>query len=117
MPYADEEFPHVAQFQTSTRVKDSGGGWIEDWQEYLGPTAAFFDTPSSREELLGMQTSNPLDRYLYFPYRTDINAKMRVVDVSDSDFPETYELAGRPMDQGGQREILRVGLRRVVDNG
>lgn len=117
MPYADQEFPHVAQFLTATQVRDTGGGRTEVWQEYLGLTPGFFDTPSSREELLGMQTTNPFDRYLYVPFRTDLSAKMRVKDLSDPDFPETYELVGRPMDQGGQREVLRIGLRRVVDNG
>lgn len=116
MLYADE-FPHVAQFLVKTKTSDGGGGGTESWQEYLGPTAAFFDTPSSREEILAMQTTNPLERYLYLPFRTDVNAKMRVKEVTDTDFEETYELIGRPMDQGGQREVIRVALRSVVDNG
>jgi len=102
-----DEFPHEVTFQVFGKVDDDSGGYEEKWIDYEA-IKAFVDTPSSRETYQAHKLGNPLDRYLYYPYRTDIKPNMRVVYET-----ETYELAGRPEDQGGQREIMRVALKLV----
>ena len=102
-----DEFPHEVMFQVFDKVDDGAGGYTEEWSTYA-TIQAFVDTPSSREAYQAHKLGNPLDRYLYYPYRTDIKPNMRVVYEN-----ETYELAGKPEDQGGQHEIMRVALKLV----
>ena len=102
------EYPHSITFQTLTKVSDGAGGFTSTWTTTLS-IQGFLDTPSSREIFQAMQLSNPLDRNLYYPYRTDINEKMRCVCEG-----ETYELIGKPQNQGGQREIMKVPLKLVM---
>lgn len=103
-----DEFPHVVTFQTYTKVPDGGGGYTQRWADVL-TIDAFMDTPSSKELFEAMQLQNPLDRNLYYEYRTDINEKMRCTFEG-----ETYELVGKPQDQGGQHEVMKVPLKLVA---
>jgi SPP1 family predicted phage head-tail adaptor len=105
-----DEYPHEVVFQTSTKVSDGAGGHVQSWTPTL-TIQGFLDTPSSREIFTAQQLSNPLDRNLYYPYRTDINEKMRCTCEGD-----TYELVGKPQDQGGQHEVMKVPLK-LVANG
>lgn len=107
-----DEFPHEVIFQIEgEKVSDGGGGWIPgEWTTY-DTIQGFLDTPKSSEIFQAQQLQHPFDRHLYYPYRTDIKATMRVVCESD-----TYELAGKPLDQGGQHEVVKVNLR-LVPNG
>ncbi|KKB34642.1 phage head closure protein [Bacillus thermotolerans] len=104
-----DEFPHTITFLQNQRVSDGGGGHTTTWGPVL-TIKVFMDTPSSRERYEAMQLNNPLDRYLYYPYRTDITADMRVEYEKG-----VYEIAGEPEDQGGQHEIMRVALKLVSD--
>lgn len=104
-----DEYPHIVTFQTLTKVSDGAGGSTKLWADVL-TIDAFLDTPSSHEIFAAMQLQNPLDRNLYYEYRNDINEKMRCTceDV-------TYELIGKPQDQGGQHEVMKVPLKLVPD--
>ncbi|KIL45760.1 phage head closure protein [Jeotgalibacillus soli] len=105
-----DEFPHAVRFQSVQRVPDGGGGFTNTFVPYT-TIYGFLDTPTSNERYQAHQLSNPLDRYLYYPYRNDITSAMRVVCEG-----EVYELGGKPEDQGGQHEIMRVALK-LVQNG
>ncbi|MED4461859.1 phage head closure protein [Metabacillus fastidiosus] len=105
-----DEFPHEVTIQELASVSDGGGGHKKAWTTFL-TMEGFMDTPTSKERYEAMQLNNPLDRYLYYPYRTDIKTDMRAVFEE-----ETYEIVGRPEDQGGQHEIIRLPLK-LVQNG
>lgn len=103
-----DEYPHTVTFQSLKKVSDGAGGYVEKWSNVL-TLSGFMDTPSSREIFHAMQLQNPLDRNLYYPYRTDVNEKMRCTFKG-----ETYELIGKPQDQGGQHEVMKVPLKLVT---
>lgn len=100
-----DEFPHSVEVKRKTSVPDGTGGYTTGWATVFS-MMGFLDTPTSRERYEAQQMKNPLDRYLYFPYRTDITPAMRLTCEG-----ETYEFAGRAEDQGGQHEIMRVALK------
>lgn len=108
MPH--DEYPHDVVFQVFTKVSDGAGGSTKSWKNTLY-IKGFLDTPSSREIFQAMQLHAPLDRNLYFPYRNDVNETMRCTCEGDQ-----YELIGKPQDQGGQHEIMKVPLK-LVSNG
>lgn len=110
----NDEFPHNVTFQSLSKNPDGGGGYDEAWTDALNFNG-FLDTPSSREIFVAQQLQNPLDRNFYYPYRTDVLEKMRCVYKYD-DITETYEVIGKPQDQGGQREVMVVPLK-LVRNG
>lgn len=103
-----DEYPHKVTFQSFIKLPDGGGGNKEEWSDVL-TISGLMDTPSSREIFQAMQLQTPLDRNLYYPYRTDINEKMRCICEG-----ETYELIGKPQDQGGQHEVMKVPLKLVT---
>jgi len=104
-----DEFPHKVIFKVETPPKsDGGGGWIPGGWETYDEIDGFLDTPKSNEIFQAQQLQHPFDRQLYYPYRTDIKTTMRVVCEGD-----TYELASKPLDQGGQHEIMKVNLRLI----
>lgn len=108
------EYPHTVTFMQQERTSDGGGGFIFLWKAKF-MAQGFLDTPSSREIFEAQQLNNPLDRNLYYPFRTDIKADMRCIYEVDG-IVETYELVGNPQDQGGQREVMLVPLK-LVKNG
>lgn len=103
-----DEYPHEVTFWESRKIPDGAGGYENGWAAVL-TISGFMDTPSSREIFQAMQLQNPLDRNLYYPYRTDVNEKMRCTFEG-----ETYELIGKPQDQGGQHEVMKVPLKLVT---
>ncbi|MEH6941524.1 phage head closure protein [Bacillus sp. JJ722] len=103
-----DDFPHEVEIHTKQRIPDGVGGYISDWAK-LSDLDAFVDTPTSRERYEAQQLSNPLDRYMYFEYGADLTSVMRIKHNSD-----LYELAGRPEDQGGADEVMRVALKLVT---
>lgn len=103
-------YPHTVSVLVKTKQSDGGGGSIVSWS-LLFSMKAFLDTPTSKERYQAQQLQNPLDRYLYYPYRTDIDSTMRIKYEN-----ELYEVAGRPEDQGGQKRVMRVALK-LVGNG
>ncbi|MBY0157274.1 phage head closure protein [Cytobacillus oceanisediminis] len=105
-----DEFPHSVTFWEQRNIPDGGGGHEKGYAAVL-QINGFMDTPSSREVYEAQKLDNPLERVLYYPYRTDITTDMRVSFES-----ETYEITGRPQDQGGQHEIMRLPLR-LIANG
>ncbi|WP_430623187.1 phage head closure protein, partial [Bacillus velezensis] len=61
------------------------------------------DTPTSKEQYYAQQLGNPLERYMYYEYRSDLTSSMRLRFEG-----EIYAFAGRSEDQGGHHEIMRV---------
>ncbi|MBT2680050.1 phage head closure protein [Bacillus sp. ISL-35] len=106
----NDEFPHEITFWEQRKIPDGGGGHELAYAAVL-TMIGFMDTPSSREIYEFQKLDNQLDRVLYYPYRTDIKTDMRV-KYQD----ETYEVVGRPQDQGGQGEVMRLPLK-LVPNG
>lgn len=106
----DDEYPHDAVFLKQTKVPDGGGGHKKAWTEVLD-FSGFLDTPTSREVFKAHQLNVTVDRSFYYPYRTDVTADMRCLCQGD-----TYELVGKPEDQGGQEEVMKVALK-LVTNG
>jgi SPP1 family predicted phage head-tail adaptor len=103
-----DEFPHTVEVVEKQRISDGAGGYKTEWMP-VDTIEAFVDTPSSKEQYYAQQLSNSLDRYMYYPYRTDLSSAMRLRYEG-----EIYEFAGRPEDQGGQHEIMRVALKLVL---
>ena len=103
-----DEFPHEVEVVEKKKVSDGAGGHKTDWVP-VDTIEAFVDTPTSKEQYYAQQLGNPLQRYMYYPYRTDLTSAMRLRYEG-----EIYEFAGRPEDQGGQHEIMRVALKLVT---
>lgn len=106
-----DEYPHDIIFLKQSKVPDGGGGGnVLEWVKVL-EFKGKMDTPSSREIFQAHQLNNPLDRNLFFPYRTDVTPDMRCQFEGD-----TYDLVGKPQDQGGEHEVMLVPLK-LVPNG
>ena len=105
---AMNEFPHTVQIVEKRKVPDGSGGFKTEWVE-LDKIEAFIDTPTSKEQYYAQQLNNPLSRYMYYPYRSDLTSAMQLRFEN-----EIYAFAGRPEDQGGQHEIMRVALKLVT---
>lgn len=103
-----DEFPHVVEVVEKRTTTDDTGDRETKWIP-VDTIEAFVDTPTSKEKLLAHQVQNPLDRYMYYPYRTDLKSDMRLKYEN-----EIYAFAGHPEDQGGQHEIMRVALKLVT---
>lgn len=111
-----DEFPHKITFQKKVQVPDGGGGWTEDWMNVdsdPGTSPAFVTDISSREYGQATQTVNPIEKEIYFPYRTDITPDMRVLLEDDS----TVVIRTRPLDQGGQHEVMLIQVTGGALNG
>ncbi|KIL46159.1 phage head closure protein [Jeotgalibacillus campisalis] len=109
------EFPHEVIYKVYSKPNpDGGGGFIPGSGGWVTRDVdeGFLDTPSSNEIYQAQQLQHPFDRNLYYPYRTDITPGMRVVCEGD-----TYEVVSKPMDQGGQNEIMKVPLKLVSPGG
>jgi len=103
------EYPHeINVIRQGGLIEDESGGFVESEPVKLFGMKAFVDTPSSYEEYVAMQKQNPFDRYMLYPYRTDITSDMYI------EYEEVlYEIVGKPRDQGGWHEVMRVKLREV----
>ncbi|MGE7954813.1 phage head closure protein [Lysinibacillus xylanilyticus] len=104
-----EEFPHEVEVVQKRKVSDGAGGFKTEWFP-VDTIEAFVDTPTSKEQFYAQKLNNPLERYMYYPYRTDLTSTMRLRYES-----EIYAFSGRPEDQGGQHEIMRVALKLVAE--
>jgi len=104
-----DEFPHEVEIVQKKKVSDGAGGFKTEWV-LVDTLETFVDTPTSKEQYYAQQLGNPLQRYMYYPYRTDLTSSMRL-RYED----EIYVFAGRPEDQGGQHEIMRVALKLVTE--
>lgn len=101
-----DEFPHEVTIKSFVADYDDSGAYAEDWKDF-DTLEVFIDTPTSTESFQSQQLQTKLDRFMYYEYRDDLTADMRILFGS-----EVYEFAGDPMDQGGMNEIMRVPLRR-----
>lgn len=104
-----DEFPHEVEVVQKKKVSDGAGGFKTEWIP-VDTMEVFVDTPTSKEQYYAQQLGNPLERYMYYPYRTDLKSDMRLRYEG-----EIYAFAGRPEDQGGQHEIMRVALKLVTE--
>lgn len=105
-----DEFPHEIVFLEKTRIPDGGGGYETGWAEKLSFNG-FLDTPTSQEMFKAQQLNYTLDRSLYYPFREDVQEQMRCRYRN-----ATYEIVGKPEDQGGQHAVMKVSLK-LVANG
>ncbi|OMC83358.1 phage head closure protein [Viridibacillus sp. FSL H8-0123] len=105
-----DEFPHEVTIQSFVADYDDSGAYVEDWKDF-DIIDAFVDTPTSTEAFRAQQLETKLDRFMYYEYRDDLTAGMRILFGS-----EVYEFAGDPMDQGGMNEKMRVPLKKVKAN-
>lgn len=103
-----DEFPHTVEVVEKKRISDGAGGFKTDWFP-VDTMEVFVNTPTSKEQYYAQQLGNPLQRYMYYPYRTDLTSSMRLRYEG-----EIYEFASRAEDQGGQHEIMRVALKLVT---
>jgi phage head-tail adaptor, putative, SPP1 family len=105
-PY--DEFPHRIKFQRHLLESDGTGGWVDKGWENVDPDPgtypALVTDISSREYGQAGGTVNPIEKEVYFPYRTDILPDMRVLLEDGS----AVEIKTRPIDQGGQHEIMMI---------
>ena len=104
-----DEFPHEVEVVQKKKVSDGAGGFKTEWS-LVDTLETFVDTPTSKEQYYAQQLGNPLQRYMYYPYRTDLTSSLRLRYEG-----EIYAFAGRPEDQGGQHEIMRVALKLVTE--
>ncbi len=104
-----DEFPHEVEIVQKKKVSDGAGGFKTEWT-LVDTLKTFVDTPTSKEQYYAQQLGNPLQRYMYYPYRIDLTSSMRLRYEG-----EIYAFAGRPEDQGGQHEIMRVALKLVTE--
>lgn len=123
-----DEYPHVVNVLQLIEVETDETGsveydelgnpiYIEDelgnnvstnWQSVNDAFVCFVDTPKSFEVYTAMQNNHKLDRFMYYPYNTDITAGMRVEHDGT-----LYEVTKKPENQGGLNEIMRVALSEV----
>ncbi|MFJ8262716.1 phage head closure protein [Rummeliibacillus sp. NPDC094406] len=105
----NDEFPRLVEiYELVQGEEDDSGGFGEDEPKTLFQMMAFVDTPTSQEQYTAMQMQNPLDRFMYYPYRKDVLETHFVLCDDDK-----YKIAGKPEDQGGMHEIMRVPLKLV----
>lgn len=97
-----EEYPHVITFQSFQPIPDGGGGYEEGWTDFL-TTEAFVCPVSSNERYQAQQTQSPISHSIFYPYQTGVKPDMRVIHGDD-----ILTLHSKPIDQGGQGEILMV---------
>lgn len=98
------EYPHTVTFQAHTKVSDGGGGYTETWSDFF-TTEAFVCPVKSFELYQSQQTSNPVNHSVFFPYQEGVKGDMRVMW---HDRNQTLEVQSKPLDQGGQGEVLMV---------
>ena len=106
----NDEFPHTVVIKEYVSGIDDGMGGEKppDWVEKEADFACFIDTPTAKEVYNAMQLNHKLDRYMYFPYRTDIMPGMRVIHDDT-----IFEIETKAEDQGGMHEIMRIALKEV----
>lgn len=123
-----DEYPHTVIIRHLVEEKTDDSGQVEydelgnpiyvedelgnnvssDWQVFDDNFECFIDTPSADEKYAAMQVNHRLDRFMYYPYRTDVLTGMRVEHEA-----VLYEVALKAEDQGGLNEIMRVALKEV----
>ena len=106
-PY--NEFPHSVSILQEVSVPNGMGGSKKQWQS-IKTIVAFMDTPSSSKALRYQQMGIKVDRALYFIYGEIIPKNARIEFEG-----EQFEKAGEPEDQGGQREIMLLPLKKVIN--
>jgi SPP1 family predicted phage head-tail adaptor len=99
------EFPHAVTFQQFTKVPDGGGGYTEEWSDFL-TTEAHVQPISSNQFAQAQQLTNPIDHNIFYPYQEGVKGSMRAKWGE-----KILELRSSPLDQGGQGEILLVKAR------
>jgi len=105
----DDEFPHEIEVVQKKKVSDGAAGFETKWHP-VDTIECFVDTPTSKEQYYAQQLGNPLERYMYYEYRTDLTSSMRLRFEG-----AIYAFAGRPEDQGGMHEKMRVALKLVTE--
>lgn len=98
------EYPHTVTFQSLQKVSDGGGGYTQEYVDFL-TTEAFVCPVKSFELYQSQQTSNPVNHSIFYPYQEGVKGDMRVFW---HDREETLEVQSKPLDQGGQGEVLMV---------
>jgi SPP1 family predicted phage head-tail adaptor len=98
------EYPHVVTFQRLEKVPNGSGGYIQNYVDHI-TTEAFVCPVKAFEVYQSQQTKNPVDHSLFYPYQEGVLPDMRAYW---HDRETTLTLRSRPLDQGGQGEVLMV---------
>lgn len=111
------EFPHTVTFQKYERVPDGGGGYTENWIDFL-TTEAHVQPISSNQYAQAQQLEKPIDHNIFYPYQEGVKGSMRaiwhdreekkVVDGVEQMVKLTLSLRSNPLDQGGLGEVNMV---------
>jgi SPP1 family predicted phage head-tail adaptor len=96
------EYPHEIIFQDEKSTPDGAGGRKVDWADAF-TTEAFVDPVTSREFYQAQQAQNPIDYNVFIPYQEGIKPTMRIKYGN-----QILILKSKPIDQGGQGEILVI---------
>ena len=100
-------YTHDVKVFSETTVADRYGGIKKTWAQE-GSVMVFMDTPNTERLVEASKLGIVIDRDLYAPYNMTINPKWR---FEFDGF--TYEASGTLEDQGTQREVNRLPLRKV----
>ncbi len=105
-----DEFPHTVSVIRKTITRDTSvypAKTIESIQEFS--LNALMDTPSTSESTSYHQRNIVLSQFMYYPYDSIAIQKTDIIEYKGSRF----ELIGKPENQGGQDEVLRLPLREL----
>lgn len=105
--YFDCFYIHSVDVLKETTVADAYGGIKKTWASD-GSITVFMDTPSTERIVEASKMGTVIDREMYFPYGLGVDVKAR---FSFDGF--LYEASGDLEDQGTQREVNRLPLRKV----
>jgi SPP1 family predicted phage head-tail adaptor len=111
------EYPHTVTFQSFEPVPDGGGGHTEEWSDFL-TTEAFVCPVKAFEQFQSQQTTNPINHNIFYPYQSGAKSDMRAVwhDRQEEKVVNGVKtmvnliltVKSKPLDQGGQGEVLMV---------
>lgn len=96
------EFPHTITFQESNKISDGGGGHTSTWVD-IKETEAFVCPVSSKERFIAEQAQKPIDHSVFYPFQDGYKHGVRIKWGERILNPKT-----KPIDQGGQGEILLI---------
>jgi SPP1 family predicted phage head-tail adaptor len=100
------EFPHEITFQDGQSIPDGGGGRTKTWANAF-TTEAFVDPvvgqTTNNEAHVAQQAQYPVAYNIFIPYQDGIKTTMRIQYGE-----RVLALKSKPIDQGGQGEILMI---------
>nr|WP_309101678.1 phage head closure protein [Fredinandcohnia onubensis] len=106
------EFPHTITFQESQKVSDGGGGHTLTWLDFKS-IDAFVCPVSGKERIIAEQAQKPVDFSIFYPFQDVFKQGMRIKWVEQNLHERILNPKTKPIDQGGQGEILLIKCEEV----